>query len=124
MVIGDHRRPAHGELPEADGRRHLDIGSRDARPDRIKLLEPREQVTTRRPAPRQPLVQVMMGVHQPGGDDAPVTVDHLVTTSGLDRANLGDDAVLKGHLPRPACPPQYLACDHALSYRARRRAVN
>ena len=124
VVVGDRRRPAHGELGQADGGRHLDVLDRDPRPDRIELLQPGEQVAARRPAAREPLVEVVVGVDQPGGDDAAVAVDHLVARSRRDRADLGDDAAFEGHLARPACPPQNLSCGHTLSYRARRQALS
>ena len=79
VMVGNRRSPAQGKLGQADRRRHLNIFDRDPCPDRVELLEPGEQVATRRTTAGEPLVHVMVGVDQPGGDYPSVAVDHLVT---------------------------------------------
>ena len=124
VVVGDRRRPAQGKLGQADLRRHLHIGDRDPRPDRVELLQPAEQVTACRAAPGEPLVKVVVGVDEPGCDDPAVTGDHLVARSGCDRAELGDDTTFDRHLAGPARSSENCSCGHTLSYRASAAAVN
>src|ERR1035438_25395 len=44
VVVGDRRRPAQRQLGQADRCRYANVLDRNTRPDRVELLEPREQV--------------------------------------------------------------------------------
>ena len=104
VVVGDRRRAAQGELGQADGRGDADILDGDARPDRVELLEPGEQVTAGGTTASEPLVEVMVGVDQPGGDDAAVAGDHLVTRPRGDDTDLGDRLRLRPPPHRASVP--------------------
>ena len=103
-MVGNRRGAAQGELGQADRRGDADILDGDARPDRVELLEPGEQVAAGGTTAGEPLVEVVVGVDQPGGDDATFAGDHLVPRPRSDGPYLGDDSALDCHLAGPAAP--------------------
>ena len=70
---------------------------RQARPDRVERLEPVEEVgiLRGRDGAREGLVEVVVGVDQPGQDDAAAQVEDFVGRGGQfgGRADLLDDPV-------------------------------
>ena len=71
-VIGRGRAARQRQLGEADPRRHVDRLGVERPPQRVQRLQPAEQrlVGHRRVRPREVLVQVVMGVDEPGRDEA------------------------------------------------------
>ena len=92
LVVGRGRASRQRELGESHQRRRPDVLDLQPPPDRVELDEPAEQVAPHAPAPRHPLVEVVMRVHEPRGDEVPVASDHLVARllgnrpDGLDPA--------------------------------------
>jgi hypothetical protein len=60
VVVRHRRRPAQGELAQPDESRHRRVLGRDPPPDGVEGREPCEQVAGSRPAPGQPLVEVVV----------------------------------------------------------------
>ena len=78
VVVEDGRAPGERELCEPGARRRvLGLGV-DARPHRVELAEPGEEVGLLRPSARQRLVQVVVRVDEPRRDDRAAEVDPLV----------------------------------------------
>jgi hypothetical protein len=100
VVVGDGRAPGQGE-PGHPGRgggvRDLRV---EATPDRVERDQPlEERVVGGHPAGR-PLVEVVVGVDQAGGDQAAGGVDTLVELARVDAfADFGDPVVLDDHVP-------------------------
>ena len=114
VVVGHRRRPAQRELGQANCGSHGDVLDGNARPDRVELLEPREQVAAGGTTVGEPLVQVMVGVDQSGCDDAAVAGDHLITRPGGDGTDLGDHSAFDGHVTGASRSAQNLPCGHAI----------
>ncbi len=75
VVVEDGRAARERELGEPCARRGV-LGLRvDPGPDGIELAQPREEVGLLRASARQRLVQVVMRVDEPGGDDRAPQVD-------------------------------------------------
>ena len=77
MVVEHRRATGERELGEPGARGRVLRLRVDARPDRVELAQPREEVGLLRPRARQRLVEVMVGVHEPGRDDLASEVDAL-----------------------------------------------
>ncbi len=114
VVVGDRRRPAQRQLGQADRCRYANVLDGNTRPDRVELLEPREQVAAGGTTASQPLVQVVVGIDKASCDDASVTGDHLITRPRGDSADLGDHSAFDSYVTRPARPSQNLPCGHAM----------
>ena len=105
VVVRHRRRPGKGELAEPDEGRRRGVLDRDPPPDGVEGLQPGEEVAGRRPSPGQPLVEVVVAVDEPGGDEVTVAGEHPVAGTGVDRADGGDAAPLDGDVAgRPARP--------------------
>ena len=72
-----------------------------AAPDRVELDEPAEQVAPDAPATCHPLVQVVVGIHEPRGDEVAVTPDRLVPRLLGHRPDRLDPAVADGDVAGP-----------------------
>ena len=72
-VVGRGRASAERELGETDPRRHVGGLLVEPSPGPAQLTKPSEEVGVddRRERPRQVLEDVVMRVHEPGGDQAP-----------------------------------------------------
>jgi len=92
VMVGRGRAAGERELGEPDQRGRPNVRDVEASPDGVELDEPAEEVAPHAPAPRHPLVEVVMRVHEPRGDEVPVASDHLVARllghrpDGLDPA--------------------------------------
>jgi hypothetical protein len=93
VVVEDRGAARQGELrkPGAGGG-VLGLGV-DSRPDRIELAEPGEEVGLLRARPRERLVQVVMGVDQPRGDQCASEVDAIVGGRRVGAAERLDQSV-------------------------------
>ena len=78
-VVGRGRAPAEGQLGQTDERAGVHRLLVDPPPQRVQRLQPAEQrlVGHRRVGPGEVLVQVVVGVDQPGRHQAVGHVDHL-----------------------------------------------
>ena len=75
VVIGAGRAPGQGQPGQARGGRGVDLPGVDPGPDGVQLGEPVEEHGLLGPALGEPLVQVVVGVDQPGGGQATGRVD-------------------------------------------------
>ncbi len=88
-VMVDHGRDAGpGALDEADERREVDVflleGAVEGPPDPLEdLVELGGRLAHERHAPGERRVEVRVGVHEPGEDDAPGGVDDLGSLAGV-----------------------------------------
>ncbi len=90
VMVEDCRAPRQRELGKARaGGRVLRLRV-DPGPDRVQLLQPREEVGLLRASARERLVQVVMGVHEAGGHDRAVEVDPVERLGLRPRADGGD----------------------------------
>ena len=97
VVVEDGRAARQRELREpGPGGRVLGLGV-DLRPHGVQLAQPLEQRCLLRPGARQRLVQVVMGVDEPGRDDRSAEVDHLVRGRRRAPADSFDEAVPDEH---------------------------
>ena len=78
VVVGGGGAAGQGELGKGDGGGGVDVLGRQASPDRIQLGQPSEQIIADGAAAGHPLVEVVVGVDQAGGDDVAVDPDDLV----------------------------------------------
>ena len=106
-VVGRRRAAAEGQLGQADPRREVGGLLVEPAPQRVERGEPAEQIAPcRRPiGPREVLVDVVMGVDQPGCHEAAVGSQHLgsigLRSRGADPAHqaVGDRHPAAGDLP-------------------------
>ncbi len=101
VVVGRGRAPGERELGEPHQRRRPDVLHVEPPPDRVELDEPAEQVAPDAPPARHPLVQVVVGVHEPRGDQVAVAPDRLVPRLLGHRPDRLDPAVADGDVARP-----------------------
>ncbi len=97
VMVEDGGAARSGELGEAAPRRrvlHLVV---DPCPDRVQRLQPREEVGLLRARACEGLVQVVVGVHEAGGDDCAAEI--LCAGRRFTAVHLRDQAVLD---PQPA----------------------
>jgi len=80
LVVEGGRAPAEGELGEPEGRGDADVPGAEPRPHGVEGAEPREEgdILRSRERPGEGLVEVVVGVDEPGEDDHPPGVEHLV----------------------------------------------
>ena len=118
QIVVVRRRRAAGQRQLAQRHRGggLDVLGRHPGPHRVERPEPAEQAAVERPAPGHPLVEVVVGVDQAGGDDVAVAADHLVAGFGRYRADRDDAPVGEGDITGPPSAAQDGArhCDSAL----------
>ena len=83
-VVGGGGAAGKGQLGQGGLRGDEDVLRVQARPDRVKRLQPVEQVGVLggRHGAGQGLVKVMVGVDQPGEDEVPAQVENLVGSGG------------------------------------------
>jgi hypothetical protein len=96
MVIGGRRTARADEHGKRAARRGADHLLVDPRPDRVEGDQPVEEVRLLRQPAGEPLVQVVVGVDQTGGDKAAARVDPLVDRGQRGRrprAHLSDAPV-------------------------------
>ena len=94
VVVEDRAATGERKLGEAGaGGRVLGLGV-DARPRRIELDEPLEERPLRRASAGEGLVEVVVRVHERGGDDRAGEVAALVSQGLLARAEGTEEAVL------------------------------
>ena len=100
VVIGD--RAATGQRQPAETRRGRGMGDLGVQPapHRIQLAQPLEQRGVLAHPPGRPLVEMVVGVHQTGRDQAvpPVHHDVLRSRAGRPGAHLDDQLVLDHHV--------------------------
>ena len=94
MVVEDRRAAGERELGEPGARRGvLGLGV-DSRPHRVELAEPAEEIGLLRAGAGQRLVEVVVGVDEPGRDDRAAEVDAFFGRRLWPAADLGDDRVV------------------------------
>ena len=97
QVVGGGGAAGKGQLGQRGLRGGEDVIRVQARPDRVERLQPVEQVGILggRHGAGQGLVEMMVGVDQPGENDVPAQVENLVGGGGKvgARADLLDHAV-------------------------------
>ena len=113
VVVRDRRGTAQRELAQPDEGGRRGVVDREPPPDRVEGGEPGEKVARRRPSPRHPLVEVMVGVHEAGGDEVTLAGEHPVAGTDVDRAERGDPAALDGDVAGPARPAKNRPLYHA-----------
>src|ERR1700716_3508232 len=95
-MVGGRRAAAESQLGEADlGGGPLPIGI-DRRPDRIEVAQPVEEAALLRADARERLVEMVMGVDQPGERDQSAPIDDigLLVNRRSSLADPGDDATI------------------------------
>jgi len=106
MVVGRGRAAGERELGQTHQRRRPDVIDVETPPDRVELHQPGEQVAPDAPAARHPLVEMVVGVHETGGDQVAVAPDHLVAGLLGHRPDRLDQAVADGDVARPPRPTE------------------
>ena len=106
VVVGGGRAAGAGQLAEAAPGRGVDLLDRQPPPHGVELDQPVEEVPPDGPAPGGPLVEVVVGVDQPGGDDVALAAEHLVAGLGGDGADGLDATVAQGDVARMPSPAQ------------------
>jgi hypothetical protein len=93
VVVEDGRAPRERELGQPGPRGGvLGLGV-DLRPHRVELAQPLEERRLLGPGPRQRLIQVVVGVDEPRGDDRAGQVDPLVGCGRLAVSERLNDTV-------------------------------
>ena len=99
VVVEDGRAAGERELGEAGAGRGVHHLLVDPRPDRVERPQPREEVGVLRPGAREGLVEVVVGVDEPGVTTAPPRSTRSSAGRRLARADCRDQPVLD---PQPA----------------------
>ena len=105
VVVGGGGTPGDRQFSQADQRGGSHVVDREAAPNRVEVNQPVEEVATGSPTPGHPLVEVVVGVDEPGGDNVTRASQHLVARFRLYGAHLGDPTVLNGDVARVTGAP-------------------
>src|SRR5690606_12943590 len=84
VVVGGRRAPGQEQLGQRDGGGELEVARGEPGPHRVEAGEPGEELDAgdRPPGAGERLVEVVVGVDQPGDDDVLARVDDLVARRG------------------------------------------
>jgi hypothetical protein len=97
VVVEDRRAAGESELRESGARRCVLRFRVEARPDRIELTQPGEEVGLLRAGARERLEEVVVGVDEPGRDERALEVDRLLRRRWRSLPGRADESVLDQH---------------------------
>ena len=105
VVVRGGGTPGDRQFSHADQRGGSHVVARAAAPDRVEVNQPVEEVATGSPTPGHPLVEVVVGVDEPCGDNVTRTSQHLVARFRLYGAHRGAPTVLNSDVARVTGAP-------------------